>query len=336
MARRVTLTWHSRLPPTLLKPRHCAQGRRNKSIHQNRPRGQLQRASKSHRQKDFPVGLHDAYNAQDRQAEEADAHKHANPGGPVDVIVVRGFQQGIEAVLVGHEEDALGRQGDAAHLEAEEAFFGQLWGLCSRLRAHGREVGQLKRQRPVSSDCTQDGTSRVPGGLLLTILFSRVGMQAGVGDLHGHEAQISASGKQRILGLINVCSTLLAPPPKTAAQPPRVQLASLQSGVRFTHLPSLPPRPGAALARWAGCSGPRRFSTLPQFFEPLGPGNARHVQTGSLDHTKPSPLVHCHIVKGQNDSCEKYHRKPMRRAEVAGVVWYKMFFDQPDLMLCGQ
>lgn len=59
------------------------------------------------RQEHFPVGLHDSYNGENRQAEEADAHKHAYPSCPKDVIVVGGFKQRVETVLVRYKEDAL-------------------------------------------------------------------------------------------------------------------------------------------------------------------------------------------------------------------------------------
>lgn len=98
--------------------------REEETIHQNWPRRQLKRALSSHRQKNFPVGLHDAYYAKNRQTEETDADKHANPGRPIDVIIVSGFKQWVEAVLVGHKEDALCSQGNTAHLGAEDILSG--------------------------------------------------------------------------------------------------------------------------------------------------------------------------------------------------------------------
>lgn len=62
---------------------------------------------RSYRQEYFPVGLHNSYNGENRQAEEADAHKHAYPSCPVDVIVVGGFKQRVETVLVRYKKDAL-------------------------------------------------------------------------------------------------------------------------------------------------------------------------------------------------------------------------------------
>lgn len=74
--------------------------RGEEAVHQNWSRKEVYRVFRSYHQKNFPVGLHDAYNAQDREAEEADANKHANPGCCVDVVIVGGFKQWVEAVLV--------------------------------------------------------------------------------------------------------------------------------------------------------------------------------------------------------------------------------------------
>ena len=59
----------------------------------------MYRVFRSYHQKNFPVGLHDAYDAQDREAEEADANKHANPGCCIDLVIVGGFKQWVEAVF---------------------------------------------------------------------------------------------------------------------------------------------------------------------------------------------------------------------------------------------
>ena len=74
--------------------------REEETVHQNWSRKQMYGIFRSYHQKNFPVGLHDAYDAQDREAEEADANKHANPGCRIDVVVVGGFKQWVEAVLV--------------------------------------------------------------------------------------------------------------------------------------------------------------------------------------------------------------------------------------------
>lgn len=110
------LIWYLLLPHW--KPNLCSV-KKKESIKIGSGR-QLQRNLRSYRQKNFPAGLHDAYDAKNGQAEEADAHKYADPGSPIDVIIVSGFKQWVEAVLVRYKEDALRGQGNAATLGANE------------------------------------------------------------------------------------------------------------------------------------------------------------------------------------------------------------------------